>query len=196
MKYGMIMALGLCIAANFAVNAASISVEKNPANDAYSLFLNGGEHNDAFDTIFVLMKPNAPAVFTNILFNLPGVPRPPGHPFTYANDMVVADPGDIEGGLGLSRFGLIRVANEVSFTAVSLGGTITTASQPGGNLFLANVNMPGNSSSGLATVQILRQGALVQEMNAVFSIPEPPAFALAASTLFALSFIRRRAQRR
>jgi hypothetical protein len=191
MKYGRHFALGLCIAASSAANAGSISIQKNPANDAYSLFLNGGEHNDAFDTIFVSMKPVAPAVFTNIINIGGGIPRPPGQAFAYPNRMLNGDPGEIAGALGLPQFGLINTASELSFTVASLGGTITTAPQPGGNLFLGNVNMPGNSSSGRATVQILRQGALVQEMNTRFAVPECSSFAIAATGLLALSSLRR-----
>jgi hypothetical protein len=191
MKYGMILALGLCIAASSATDAASISVEKNPANDAYSLFLNGSAENDAFDTIFVLMKPDAPAAFNNMTGGgMPSI-RPPGMAFTYPNRMLNADPSEIPGALGLSQFGVIVTPSELSYTVANLGGTISTAPQPGGNLFLANVNMPGASSSGRATVQILRQGALVQEMNTRFFIPEPAAIALTVAGLWGVSLMLR-----
>jgi hypothetical protein len=191
MKLGMFLAWGFCLIGCSAANAASISVEKNPANDAYSLFLNGGAENDAFDTIFVLMAPDVPAVFTNLPSHDTGFPRPPGDGLTYHNRMLNGDPVEIPGALGLNMFGYRRIPTELSFTIASLGGTITTAPQPGGNLFLGNVNMPGNSSSGRATVQILRQGTLVQEMNARFMVPEPRALMLAACSLLGVSFIRR-----
>lgn len=194
MKTILSLAVGLCLFAGSAVNAATLSFETN--GDAVSFYLDGGADNDNFDTIFFKATADAPGAFNNTSngMNL-GVPRPKGEAFTYPNRYLNADPGDFPEGLGLSQFGLINTTAELSFTVASLGGTLNTSTQPGGKLFLGNVNLPGAgnlSASGIATVQTLRLGALVDEHSLPFPIPEPATFALAGMGLLGLVGIGRR----
>jgi hypothetical protein len=179
--------------------AASVSVTWN--GDAVSIYVDGEAQNGAFDTIFFQARPIPPASFTiNNSGLLGGVPRPPGEPSTYPNRMLTADPLDFPGGLALTQVGLINTPQELSFTVGALGGTITTAAQPNGDLFLGNLNLPGfaNASAGAnATVQLISAGSLVQELNTVIFVPEPAAASLAIlATTWFMAVTRRKPLRR
>jgi hypothetical protein len=162
-----------------APNASAASVSFTQNGDAISIFLDGGAQNGAFDTIFFQLRPVAPALFTNNnnSRNAAGVPRPAGQAFTYYNGMLDADPLDFPGALGLTQVGLINTPQELSFTVGKLGGTITTADQPDGDLFLANVNLQG-SVFFEGRVQLISGGALIQEF-VIPRIPEPAGALLA-----------------
>jgi hypothetical protein len=175
------LVLLLCLTTCSATNAASLSYTRTA--DAFAIFLDGEQHNGAFDTFGFWVRPNAPAVFTNFSGLLGGPPRPPGQPFTYHNGLLNADPLDDPNSIGLAMLGLIRTPTELSFAASRLGGTITTATQPNGDLFLGNVNMPGAGASANVTVQLYRAGDLVQELTATIPVPEPTSMALAGIAL-------------
>jgi hypothetical protein len=141
--------------------------------------------------MFFQVRPNSPAMFTNNASgNNSGVPRPPGDSFTYHNRMLNGDPLDFPGALGLTQLGLVNIPQELSFTVANLFGTITTASQPNGDLFLGNVNMPGAGASASVLVQLLRAGNLVQELRMTVPVPEPSGALLGATAFAALSLAR------
>jgi hypothetical protein len=96
-----------------------------------------------------------------------GMPRPPGQQYTDINRLLNSDPLDFEGGLNWSIVGLTRTPTEVSFTGGPLGGEISTADQPNGRLFLANLYIP---------------------------IPEPPAAALASLAVLGLTSVQGRSR--
>jgi hypothetical protein len=183
MKATLVLTIGLALIGCDTAHAASLSYTQNVT--AFAIFVDGEEHNDNFDTIYFRVTPNSPAVFTRIAM-LFGVPRLPGDPLTYPNQMLNADPGDIPGGLALSQFGLIRTPEEMSFTVAKLGGIISTASEPNGDLFLGNINMPGAGATANVTVQLLRAGSLVEQLTAVVPIPEPAALAMAGMGMVVL----------
>ncbi|MCC6491785.1 MAG: PEP-CTERM sorting domain-containing protein [Pirellulales bacterium] len=186
-----LVAVGLCVVACSAVNAASLSLGTN--NTAISLYLDGGAENGQFDTIFVSLKPNGSATFANQNSGAAaGVPRPAGEAFSYPNRMLTADPLDFPGGLALSQVGLVNTPQELSFAVGKAGGTLTTADQPGGKLFLANVDFPAiaQGAKGTATVQLISAGNLVVELNR--AIPEPTTLGLAGLSLLGLVAARRR----
>jgi hypothetical protein len=187
-----VLCFAVCLAACSTASAARLATN-HYGSGVWALFLDGEAANGGFDTIFLRTTPGAPEVFTNPNSGVSaGVPRPAGAPFTYPNRMLNGDPGDIPGALGLSQFGLVNTSSELSYTVASLGGTITTASQPGNLLFLANVDLPDANSDGQVTVQLLKRGDLVQELFMQFPpFPEPSAFVLAACSLTGLSLIRR-----
>jgi hypothetical protein len=78
---------------------------------------------------------------------------------------------------------------ELSFTAAKLGGTVTTANEPNGDLFLANLYIPNPKSTFTATVQLISSGTVVFE--AVQTIPEPSGMACGLAGLSALLAGRR-----
>lgn len=172
-----------------AAEAASITTVAYPSN-VRAFYLDGASLNGAFDTIYFKATPNGGAAFTNNYSGLlSGTPRPAGQAFTYHNRMLNADPLDFEGGLGLSMFGLVNTPQELSFTVAKLGGTMTTADQPSGKLFLGNVTLTRAGASANALVQLLRAGTLVYEAQIV---PEPTGLALICLGGCACFFSRRR----
>jgi hypothetical protein len=186
----LVTPLCLLIALGSTAHAASLSYTQT--NTAFAIFLDGEEHNDQFETIFFEVKPNPPAEFNNNNTGGVGVPRPPGQPFTYYNRLLDADPLDFPGALGLTQVGLVKTPQELSFTVGNLFGTVTTAAQSNGDLFLGNVNMPGAGASANVLVQLIRAGNLVQELRMTIPIPEPSAATMAMTALTATTIVRRR----
>jgi hypothetical protein len=193
MKCVTSLAIALMLVANSAAQAASLSYTQT--NDAFAIYVDGEEHNGNFETIYFQAKPNPPAEFTN---NSGGIffVRPPGRPFTYPNELLTQDPIDFPGGLALFQSGLVNIPQELSFTVANLFGTITTAPQPNGDLFLGNVNMPGAGASANVLVQLRRAGNLVQQLTLTIPVPEPSALALAVAALAGATRISRRRRRK
>lgn len=167
-----------------------------PAPNVWTLYLDGKELNGAFDTIYVKTSISAPSTFSNVTSGLvAGVPRPPGQPFSYLNRMLDADPTDIAGGLGLTRFGVVNTPQELAFAAAALDGAITTADQPGGRLFLANFFREHGSFG--SHVQLLREGKLLFEANVIPSLtppefPEPSSLILMGLGVLVVGVARQR----
>jgi hypothetical protein len=97
-----------------------------------------------------------------------GVPRPAGDAFTYRNRMLQADPFD--GGKGWTLQDLVMTPSELSFTAGPTTGKITTATEVGGRLFLANIRYA--------------------------FVPEPAAVVLLSAVTLGIAALRRRSARR
>jgi hypothetical protein len=129
-----------------------------------SIYLVGEAQNGGFDTITLKATPDigvhvqlinagapiadlqAPVILTGSVgafLNLnsgldAGVPRPAGQAFTYRNRQLEADL--LDGGLGWILQDLVMTPSELSFTAGPTTGKITTATEAGGRLFLANIH--------------------------------------------------------
>ncbi len=192
----------LAVSVATTVSAASLSVTTTGTgvNTAYSVYLNGGADNDNFDTINMIATPTSGNTFLNPNTGLASsFPRSPGEPSTFRNRFLDRDPGEGDGGRGYSQFGAVQTTAGLEFTVAALGGTISTAGEPGGNLFLANfnINTPiGNPSAlGQATVTIFSAGNVVgTPLTVTFpdAIPEPATLAMAGMGLVGIIAASRR----
>lgn len=86
-----------------------------------------------------------------------GIARPPGAPFTYRNRLLNADPLDQPETLGWTLLDVVIQPTKISFIGGPLGQRITTADQPNGRLFLANLHfvIPEPATAALAGVALL-----------------------------------------
>ncbi|WP_172991871.1 PEP-CTERM sorting domain-containing protein [Lacipirellula parvula] len=161
--------------------------------------------NDGFNGLAVQIKPNGGgASFANVNSGLTaGVPRPAGQAFTYRNRVLDFDPLDPEApgvGKGWTILGAINTASEISFAGGPLGRKINTATEPRGELFLANLYMQPYFTF---TAQI----TLVRGVDTVFTttfvppaielpqlpeVPEPSSAALLVTAGFAGAIAQRR----
>jgi len=161
-------------------HAASLDIQMLHPTDkrVYSIFLNGGPDNGAFDTVHFHAAPDAPATIANIV-GLGFTLRPPGQRLTYRNLWLDLDPTDPDnpGGLGWAIIGSVRTPTQFSFTGGPLGQKINTAGQPDGTLFLANIYLPAGTARGY--VQLINAGSLVQQLDFTLPVPEPVGSTLA-----------------
>jgi hypothetical protein len=162
-----------------AANAGTIAVKPPVAgNGVYSLYLNSG--SDTIDTVEVLVTPNVGSTFiNNNSGNGPVGPRVPGELFTFLNRRLNGDPLDDPANKGWSVLGLVNTANSFGFTGGPLGGTISTALESNGELFLANLMMNSAAGGGSANVKTYRLGVVVDNDTFAFPVPEPATLALA-----------------
>jgi hypothetical protein len=184
----LVLPIALCamLAASLPARAAQLSMTSNGA--IYTFYVDGESLNGGFETIYFQAKATPPGKFANVGIEF-GVPRPPGQAFTYRNLMLIADPLDFPEALGLSSVGVVRNGQELSYTVGNLFGTITTANQPNGDLFLANLYVP-DPTTFTATVQLISAGTVVFE--ATQTIPEPAAGLVALVGFSNLLAFRRR----
>ncbi len=160
MKIILTLAALFAVIAHSSANAASI-YDTRTGLLTYSLFLDGGSDNGGFDMVSVVIKPTGPQTFTNQSSGLvAGIPLPPGQPFSYINRKLDLDRSDpnTPGGVGWTIQSPVNTATELSFTGGPVGQKITTANQPFGRLFLANVNVQKFSCQAIATVRFFDQG--------------------------------------
>ncbi|MBL9165332.1 MAG: PEP-CTERM sorting domain-containing protein [Planctomycetaceae bacterium] len=195
----LIPSLALLAACCLASAASAASMALTYQNNAYAFYLNAGEYNGAFDTIYFQAKATPPSVFANLnTWGSEAFPQPPGNPFTYYNRLLSADPLEYPGAVALTQIGTVITAQELSFAVGKLGGTISTVDQPYGYLFLANVYQSG-APGWVATLQMLSAGTIVQEFHLVTpltppgpQLPEPASVAMFGVGTLALSTIVRR----
>lgn len=173
------------LAASLPARAAQLSMTNNGA--IYTFYVDGESLNGGFETIYFQARTTPPGKFAKLNTGILAVPRPPGNAFTYPNRMLIADPLDFPGALGLLRVGFINNGQELSYAVGNLFGTITTANQPNGDLFLANLYVP-DPTHFTATVQLISAGMVVFE--ATQTIPEPAAGLVALVGLSSLLAFR------
>jgi hypothetical protein len=181
----------LFILACGSAKAASLAIVANGSTPyTYSVYLNGTGVNGNFNTIkldarprlvlvqlsdsmgrvvadlvapFSLGQPSPPGyAFANLSSGqVAGVPRPAGEAFTYYNRLLNADPLDAPGGKGWSLLGIKVTEDLVGFSGGPLGANITTANEPNGQLFLANLYyVPEPAACGLVGMALLGLVAL------------------------------------
>lgn len=184
----------LAVSAAASANAASLSVVQSGegASKAFSLYLNGGADNGNFDTVSLVATPDVGSSFANPNSGTaPGVgPRAAGEAFTFRNRFLDLDPLDDPQGKGWTVLGVVTTAQALSFDGGPLGLKISTAAEPGGNLFLANFNMP--TGMGQATVNLFNSGAPAGTLSIPIGIPEPATLAMAGLGLVGVIAASRR----
>ena len=169
-------------------SAAYLSVSMN-SNSSVSVYLNGESLNGNFDSFKFRALPLEGQSFLSLNSGLTaGAPRPAGNPFTYRNRLLDADPLDFPDSKGWAIVNPITSLNEVSFAGGSLNGKISTAGEPEGRLFLANL-APSGTGFGAARVDI----SLFNEGQLVFTtLPEPSSCLLCALAIPAMLATRER----
>jgi hypothetical protein len=127
---------------------------------------------------------------------LGGVPRPAGFAATYRNraiDLAVDDIDNPGIGKGWTLI-LPRVnATQVSITGGPLSGNISTAAEPNGRLFLANILLlPGVRAT--ATITLVNGSTTVGQLPLEYEVdvPEPATLGMASVSVLGLATIRRR----
>lgn len=173
------------------LKAAALRVVGN-SNDSKSLYLSGGQ--TVFDGFSVSVDVQCPCGLENHDDGWNGfVPRGPGEPFTYVNQLLAASPA--QGGKGLVVVDVIQEPTLLAFTAGSLSGPIQT----GDSSFLANFVLDGIVPT-IVTVDLRQGGILVERLMSVFPLspapcpclPEPAALTLAGLAMSGVALLGRR----
>jgi hypothetical protein len=196
------LAAGIAVLHCAVANAATMSIitQSNGANRIYTIYLAGGPDNGNFNTVILEATPTAGKEFLNFCSGLSsGAPRPPGTPFTYRNRALDIDPADPDNpgiGLGWSLLGVTNTATKQSFTGGPLGQNISTASQPQGRLFLANLYLNAAANGLVKITGVNSGGGLVFAIAEPLLDPEPTAAILAGTMALALTAFGRRRKAR
>lgn len=167
-------------------NAASLHVNTTNSLQTNAIYLDGGPQNGLFNTVIFEAVPISPPMFINLSS---GVGKPAGDANTYRNRALDADP--LDGGLGWSLVGAQTTATSLTFTGGPLGSNITTADQPGGRLFLANLHFAPPYGFFNARVQLL-DGTGTRVADLWILAPEPTSAILSVMSPFGLVVSRRR----
>lgn len=181
------------------------------ADSVWSFFIDGDNLNGAFNAIEFKTWTYPQGRFGNNNSGASaGVPRPPGQQFTYMNRMLGADPVDFPGGYHLAISNLVNTPRELSFTATALNGTISTAAEPGDDLFLGNFYVPSFTvipdSYYLFRIRLLTAGAAAYDSGPIYYqmgpitmdgppqwiVPEPATAFLGSAAGIALGAVTRR----
>jgi hypothetical protein len=160
--------------------AATLSATRF-ADNVVAIYLS--DESTAFNGVSFQLCPDV--AFENINSGLAaGVPRPVGQPFTYRNRALDADPAGTDSlgiGNGWTLLAPVTTAAGISFAGGPLGESISTAGEPNGALFLANVMLGSDSGftawvtlvNGVNTVLRQRLTVTIDSMELV-DIVDPP----------------------
>ncbi|WP_152097614.1 hypothetical protein [Lacipirellula parvula] len=190
MNKAILLALAFTgLLASSPVSAAPfLSIGFNP-NSSVSVYLHGDSLNENFDAFRFRALPLEGQSFLNLNSGLiAGAARPAGSPFTYRNRLLDYDPLDDPNGKGWVVINPITTSSEVSFAGGTLTGKISTAGEPQGKLFLANL-VPSATGFGVARLDI----SLFNAGQLVFTtLPEPSSLFLCAGVFVGTIMSRRR----
>jgi hypothetical protein len=194
-RLAALLAVCVAVAASTTKAAVIYSVTATPqgANTAYSLYMN--TNGVAMNGIDMQATPSAGQSFLNPGSGLSsGAPRPAGQAFTYRNRFLDLDPADPDnpGGKGWTLVAPTTTAALVTISGGPLGGTINSASDPGGKIFLANFLLP-NGATGQAVMKAVNGAPVVDTQTVpIGQIPEPATLGLAGMSLVGLLAASRR----
>jgi PEP-CTERM motif-containing protein len=188
MKFSLCTSLCLCLVACSTTSAAFLTVISN--NNALAYYLDGSGRNGSFDEIRFDSRIYGKPIFTGNNSGLvSGSPRPAGQALTYPNRMLNSDPLDDPTFLGFVISDLSNQPRWLSFTVTNPHGGITTATQPQGWLFLANVNTSAHylveDSYVFTRVWLVSQGRIITRLS--HGVPLTPRVSEPAAFSFALA---------
>ncbi len=208
MKPLLALVAALMALASSTAKAASLSATTfsfiSSNSRAFALYLDGsavggGQNlNGQFDSISLSVVPLfAGTTFTNQNSGVfAGAPRPAGQAFTYRNRYLESSVDDPENpGTGWIVTNVVSTTTMFGFDGGPLGQKITTANEPGGKLFLANLHMPrvpGTFSYINATVKLYNGAALVTTAILAAPDPEPATIVMVAQCGFGIAIHCRR----
>lgn len=188
MKRSSALAALVVLVSGTTAHAASLSVNSTDSFKTHAIYLSGEAQNGAFNTVIFSAVPLGGGQFLALSS---GVGKPAGDPNTYRNRALDADP--LDGGLGWSLVGTQTTATALTFSGGPLGSNITTADQPGGRLFLANLRISLDFNHYISVQLVDATGAQVgPTLDTFIPGPEPSSCGLAGIAMLGLAAVRRR----
>ena len=161
-------------------SASAATLTAKQTGNAWALYLSGGADNGNFDSVQLSVVPDGSTTFGNNTGGLvSGAPRPAGQEFTYPNRALNSDPLDDPSFKGWSLLDVINTPTAFSFGGGPLGAKISTAADPNGELFLANIFLPTAGARANVSLQLVNAGVNLPTLNTVIGVPEPATLAMA-----------------
>lgn len=176
------------VAMAVSAEAATLVTKNNAQTNNWSLYID--TEATVFDSIQIDVVPSAGIGFGALSS---GTGRSAGDPNTFRNRVLDGDP--LDGGKGWLVPGAVVNATTFSFGGGPPGEKISSAAEPNGDLFLANLFFTGAPAAGVwgtANVQLVNAGTTISTLSVPIGIPEPATCALAGMGLVGLLAVRRR----
>jgi hypothetical protein len=191
-RLAALLAVCVAAAASSAYAAPIYSVTSTPqgVNTAYSLYIN--TNGLAMNGLDMQATPLAGASFLTPGSGIvSGVPRPAGQAATYRNRYLDTDPADDPAGKGWLLVSPVTTAALVTISGGPVGSQISSASEPGQKLFLANFLLPAGAK-GQAVLKAVNGAPVVDLQTIPLGVPEPATLGLAGLSLLGLVVASRR----